>query len=463
MKSTRALLLIFATLASASYAAEDWDKVISEIGQRFNTGDDARAPQLDPKRIINDSNSFLKEREPEMTAEEYAIYERVISMQSTRPDFALKLLEAMMSDKEPPSPAFEFILGNVYYAAGQNEKSEASYRSAVNRYPTFLRGWSNLGLLYYTTNRFDQAATCFSKAIVLGDREPGTFGLLGYSLEKEGNLVSAEMAYMQALSGDPANRDWKEGLLRICIEGKQLVRAESLVKSLIKQHPEDTRFWLTYATILLSDNRRTEAIVVLEACSATGVAGTSELTLLGDLYAEQNLIEEAIGIYSKVLGPAPQLGEQKLLHFAQVLIAGGRLKQAESVLNSMKSAPTEPGRLKLLQTRADLFAAQKRWPAVRETIEALLKVSPLDGRALVSLGRAYAAEEDLDRALFAFEAAFRVPSTTYVASLELANIELKNRHYAKSVEYLEKALSIEKTDAVEDYLNRVKTLVVTDG
>lgn len=47
--------------------------------------------QLDPKRIINESNNFLKEREPEMTAEEYALYEKVVAMLSTRPEFALKL------------------------------------------------------------------------------------------------------------------------------------------------------------------------------------------------------------------------------------------------------------------------------------------------------------------------------------------------------------------------------------
>ena len=53
----------------------------------------------------------------------------------------------------------------------------------------------------------------------------------------------------------------------------------------------------------------------------------------------------------------------------------------------------------------------------------------------------------------------RQPASAYQASLELANIELRNRHYAKAVEYLEKALSIEKTDTVQDYLARVRTLV----
>jgi DNA replication initiation complex subunit (GINS family) len=82
----------------------------------------ASNPQVDAKRIINESNSFLKEREPEMTEEEYALYEKVVTILSSNPEFAVKLLEAMESEKEPPSPAFEFILGNAYYAAGQNDK-----------------------------------------------------------------------------------------------------------------------------------------------------------------------------------------------------------------------------------------------------------------------------------------------------------------------------------------------------
>src|ERR1035438_10118382 len=118
----------------------------------------AAEASVNPKRIINESSSFLKEREPEMTEEEYALYQKVVTMLSSNPEFALKLLEAMITDKEPPSPAFEFILGNAYYAAGMNDKSEANYRSAVKRYPTFLRAWVNLGVLYYSTERYNEGA-----------------------------------------------------------------------------------------------------------------------------------------------------------------------------------------------------------------------------------------------------------------------------------------------------------------
>lgn len=364
-----------------------------------------------------------------------------------------------MGEKERPSPAFEFILGNAYYSAGQNQKSEASYRSAVERFPTFLRAWNNLGVLYYTTDRYAQAIPCFSKSVVLGDRDPTTFGLLGYCLEKEGNIVSAEMSYMQALAGAPNEGDWKEGLLRIYILGKQFGRAESLVKNLIKEQPKETRYWLTYANILLSEARKMEATAVLEAAVGVGVAGPDELSLLGDLYADQKLVPEALAIYARILTPSPELGQRKLLHYAQVLIGAGKLAEAEQVTGLLRPVPAEAeARVALHQTVADIFVARKQWVEARRELEALLQIAPMSGRALLTLGRTFLAEDDLARAAFAFEAAYRVPASAYRASLELANIELRNRHYVKSVEYLEKALSIEQTDTVKDYLARVRAL-----
>jgi Tfp pilus assembly protein PilF len=293
---------------------------------------------------------------------------------------------------------------------------------------------------------------------MLGDRDPVNFGLLGYCLEKEGDTVSAEMAYLQAVSGDPANTDWKEGLLRIYIDGKQYGRAEPLVRSLIKAKPAETRYWLDYAGILLAERRKVEAMVVLEEAAAAGAAGPDELTLLGDLYAEQNLTAQAIAIYEKVRGAERAQGEEKLLQFARVLIAADKLPEAEQTLAAITGELTPPARIVLLQTRADLAMARKRWPEARQQIEALLALAPLNGRGLLTLGRTYLEENNVPRATVAFEAAYRIPDAAYQASLELANIEVMNRHFAKSAEYLEKALSIEKTDAISDYLARVRAL-----
>ena len=163
MKPGPLLLCLALPFASAVFAAD----TVTDL-ERFARDQPPAPPVVDAKRIVNASNSFLKEREPEMTTEEYALHEKVVTMLTTNPELALKLLEAMMNEKEPPSPAFEFILGNAYSAAGQPDRAEKSYRGALTRYPAFLRAWSNLGLLHYTRNRYADAIECFANVAYSG-------------------------------------------------------------------------------------------------------------------------------------------------------------------------------------------------------------------------------------------------------------------------------------------------------
>ncbi len=152
-----------------------------------------------------------------------------------------------------------------------------------------------------------------------------------------------------------------------------------------------------------------------------------------------------------------------MLRYAQVLIAADRLPEAGQVLDHLPTNLAATEQLEFLQTKSDLFAAGKQWPAARHELESLLQIAPLNGRALLGLGTAYAGENDFVHATFAFEAAYRIQDSTYSASIELANIALKNRDYQKSVEYLRKALSIAPTDALDDYLARVENLAGKAG
>jgi tetratricopeptide (TPR) repeat protein len=459
----RVFLVLLFTVVPA-LRAQPTDADLDRLRQDLTTGTGTRRrPEVDPKRIINDSKAFLKEREPEMTTEEYALYQKMTNVLTGNAQLGIKFLEAMLNEKEPPSPAFEFILGNACYGVGQYDKAEAHYRSGLKRYPTFLRAWTNLGVLYYSTERYADAIPCFSKAVELGDRDATTFGLLGYSLERIGNLIGAEMAYMQALGTAPENTDWKQGLLRLYLDGRQFGRAEALVRTLIRDHPADPQYWHTYANVLLSDHQKMRALAVLEIAATAHVAGYDELALLGDLYAEQQLVPEAIATYRQALALQPAHAERKLLQLAQALVAGGKPAEAEAILRPMTAPAAEEDRVALLEARVELWLAQKKWTDARRDADDLLRIAPLNGRALLNLGVAYLGENDPQRATFFFEAAYRIPATTYRAALELANLELKNRHYAKSLEYLEKAYGLEKSDAVADLLAQVKTLAANDS
>lgn len=419
-------------------------------------------PAVDVKKAITKTNSFLKDREPEMTSEEYAIYEKVVALLGTNAELAVKMLEAMTSEKEKPSPAFEFILANAYAAAGQNPRAEALYRSSLDRYPTFLRAWNNLALLHYNAGKFADAATCFAKAVALGDRESGTLGLLGYCLEQQESRVAAEAAYLQALGADPANSDWKEGLFRLALAGKQYGRAEELGRNLVRERPTEVRLWLNYAGALVAADRKLEAMAVLEQARTAAPLDTEALLLLGDLYAEQGLAKEATAAYREVLGTDRARGEPKLLQFSAQLIASGQLAEAERVLATFPTDLPPASRRGVLQARADLSLARKHWPEARGSFEALLALAPLDGRALLGLGRTYFEENNLPRAALAFESAAQVPDVAYQANVELANIAIKSRRFAQAAGHLDRALQLKRTDAVEEYLARIRALIPPD-
>src|SRR3984957_10290843 len=125
------------------------------------------ASKADLDRIVNESANFLKNREPEMTAGEYAVYEKVVAMLKIQPEFAMQLLQGMTAGNEHPSPAFEFVMGNAQYNAGHRDEAEAHYRRAVKYFPDYLRAWTNLGVLYYGAERYEEAATAFGKAVEL--------------------------------------------------------------------------------------------------------------------------------------------------------------------------------------------------------------------------------------------------------------------------------------------------------
>jgi tetratricopeptide (TPR) repeat protein len=417
-----------------------------------------RAPDLDPNRIINESNNFLKNREPEMTASEYALYEKISAMLSVRPEFALTLLEGMMRDGEKHSPAFALMLGNAYFALKHNDKAESSYRESLAGYPEFERAWSNLGVLYYSQEKYAEAARCFSKTVSLGDRSPSTFGLLGYCLERIGNSVGAEAAYLQAVAGDMEQTDWTEGLLRVYQDGRQYSRAEPLVKQLMRVKPRDGRYWSAYANILAGMDRKLEAAACLETARSLGVADDSMLLFLGDLFAEQNLAPEAMEAFGAVSAGSGQLGQERLLRLARLQQGQHHYDEAGRALElaAAKADPAMLARVRL--ARAELLVARGSLAEARAQLEELAREQPANGQLQLSLGKVYQGLGDDSRAAFALEAAAAVPATAYPALLELANLELRGHHYARSAEHARRAYGLERSSALAQFITQVSAL-----
>jgi tetratricopeptide (TPR) repeat protein len=420
------------------------------------------AGKADQDRIINESANFLKNREPEMTDGEYAFYEKIVGMLKIQPEFAMQLLQGMTNGNDHPSPAFEFVMGNAQYDAGRRDEAERHYRRAVQEYPEYERAWTNLGVLYYGAERYDESVAAFDQAVELGDSTAETSGMIAYALQRTGNSVGAEMSYLRALSIAPDNADWMEGLAGLYVEARQYGRAEPLVRRLIKLQPTEPRHWQDLAGLLLSQDRPIEAIVVLESARGLGMANDEMVVQLGDLYAQQNLPAEALAVYRDLLKRDPTAGAKRLIGAAMAALEEGREAEAtEYLATADKDVPAEQ-RGAFLQTRAELAVVRKDWAGARRDLEAALAARPLYGPLLLRLGQVLKAAGIETSAREYLEAAAHHPESAYRADLELADLELRARHYRQCADRLEQALAIQKSPALQEYLAKIKNLIPTN-
>ena len=413
-------------------------------------------PALDPLKVVNQSYGFLREREPEMSEVEYALYERMLPIVETAPETALTLLETMLADDKPESAAFEFVLGNVYFTLKRMDGAERHYRKAVDQYPTFLRAWVNLGAVHFAAEKYREAIPCFARAVALGDRDAATYGLLAASLRHAGNLFAAESAYKSAMTADPLNPDWINGLLEIYLTTEQFGPATALARELVHVRPEEPRHWHLYAGLLVRQERSAEAIAALRLAGDLKLLTPDLWQLLGDLYAEMGLSAAAGAAYShsgdSVQGP-------RALVYAEVLLDRHDWRAASEVLNGLPAPESRTDRARFLRVRARLAWAQNQEPEARALLEEALTLDPLNGPALLALAEVHRGQNRLAEAEICLEQAAQVTDSAFSAQVELAQLALHLRDYPRAVRHTRSALELQPSPELEDFLTRLNALV----
>jgi len=415
-------------------------------------------PDVNPTRIINESFNFRKEREPDMTAAEFALYERLSSMVETNAAFALQLLETMLGDDDEDSAAFDLALGNLYYSENRIAEAVARYESAVKKYPEFLRGWVNIAMIHYQNKDFAKAATGYAKAINLGDRDAQTFGLLAFCMRQTGNTIGAEMAFMQAMIASPEDTNWIGGLLELYFVNQRFAESEPLIRELIRLEPQKSENWMLYASLLTSLERPLEAATQLEIARSLEVASPDAIALLGDLYVGLGFIPEAISVYESLPDSSSELGTGRLISYARSLISTDEISAARTMLDKISPSPTWAIAKPRYFALAELAVAEQDWPEAILSFQGILQRNPLDPYALLGLGHVYVESNDAARAEFIFESALQVPESEHRASLELANIYLAQSNYEQAIHFLNRADSLNPSSAIRNQVARINAL-----
>lgn len=385
---------------------------------------------------------------------------------------------ALNADGTPKQPkeisaAMVFVLGNLYFSADRTEEARRAFLEAIRRFPKFRRAHVNLGYLYVSKEDFEKAMRHFQEAISLGEGNPRVFGLLGYCYLLKQNPLAAENAYRQAYLLDPGSKDWKLGMAQALIQQEKLAEASALLGTLIEEFPEDGQLWLQQTNALLGQERKLEAAVNLEVLRMKGLAGESELNLLGNLYMDQDEPQLALFAYLAAMDKSKTLDVPRTLKSARILNDYGYPDKAEAFVSRVRARGgvelSQQDRIELDLVEVQIARKAGEMARVGELLKKLADEDPTNGEVLLELGKHYdsqakAEEDEKKKGEFLMEAKTQLQlaagdedeKVAYGANLALGQLFVRELQYVKAMPHLETALESKPSDNLKGYVSKVR-------
>ncbi len=398
--------------------------------------------------------------EPRVGPEDRLVLEKVYPLLSSDPaGAALMIGEA---NKPESSAIFDFVLGNLDFQGDRMAEAEVHYRRAVTKFPAFRRAWRNLGLIQARDRRFDEAIASFTRMIELGGGDAISFGLLGSAYFAKLDYLATEAAFRQALLLEPTNAQWRVGLARCVVKQEKYEEAASLLGVLIERDPERSEFWMLQANAYLGMKQPLKAAENLEMVSLMGKGTPDLMSLLGDIYLDQGLLDLSAGAYIRGIDLDASQPAAKPLRAADILAGRGALAQAKNVARRIRSqlaaVLSEEETLNLSKLEARIAVAEGEGGEAVRILEEVVTRDPLDGAALMLIGQHYASAGDPERAIIYYERAAGIDRYEAPAKLRHAQVLVGQSRYEDAVPLLKRVQEIKPREQVSLLLAQVERL-----
>jgi tetratricopeptide (TPR) repeat protein len=369
------------------------------------------------------------------------------------------------------SPALVFVLGNLYFQSERLNEAERAFKEAIRRFPKFRRAYTNLGFLYTSQNKMDDALAAFQKSVELGEKSARVMGMLGYCYMFKQNAVAAENAYRQAYLIDPNSRDWKLGLAQTLLMQDKYEDAASMFGILIKENSKDRQLWMRQTSAYLAMEKFDEAIINLEMMRLLGLADEKSLVLLGNIYIDQTQPRLALDAFADAMSRATQFDVAQALKSAKILNDNGNPKEAGEMLQKIRAKAgdkiTPADRLALDLTEVKIARNNNQPDVVGSILARLLQDNPTNPDILLETARHYdqcaknETDEDkirkhIGEAKTNYMLAMQHDATAYAANLGYGQLLIRDNRALEALPFIEKALSLKKTESLEQYASRVR-------
>ncbi|MEO0508250.1 MAG: tetratricopeptide repeat protein [Verrucomicrobiota bacterium] len=411
------------------------------------------------------SYGFLAGYEPPISDEEKEALRGLIDLIKASPKAAIQQLEPQITSDS--SAAFDFILANLYFQEGNLPKAEQYYNNAVVKHPDFRRAYKNLGLVQVQKGDYAKSITAISKAMELGEVDGRAYGLLGYGYLTKERYYPAEAAYRQAILMQPDNKDWKVGLAQCLLRTERYADAVALFDTLIKDDPDNSDYWLLQGNAYLGKDDSLAAAKNLEIVRRMGRADLTTLTLLGDIYMNNEAPDLALEAYLTAADMATAEDSQSLIRAAELLTRTANYKQAAAMIAKSRSqlgnGLTDKNDLTLLTLEAKIARSMGEDERAAELLVKIIERDALNGDAIIELANYYADSGEMAKATNRYEQAEKIEAFEHEALVAHGQALVRNGEYKKAVPLLRRALQLKSDRNLADYTDRVERAARSQG
>ncbi len=426
----------------------------------------AQAPLANPASSMWNDEEFVKSftasygvlagYEPEISDPEKEALRGLLQIIKSNPSSAILQLEPQI--KANSSAAFDFILANLYFQQSDLENAEKYYRKAIRKYPNFRRAHKNLGLVLVQAGKLGVATDSLSKALELGDVDGRAYGLLAYCYLTQQQYYPAEVAYREAILMQPKVRDWKLGLARCLVESGQNEAAAILFGSLLKEDPDNADFWLLQANAFIGMDQTLAAAQNLEVVRRMGKAKLPALTMLGDIYINNQMPSLALDAYLDAIPAGGKKFPPAVLRAAKIFVQTGNYEEAKNLIRGIRTQAELAAEddLELLTLEAKIARATGDEAAALTLLNEIVERDALNGEALIELGDYYAAQNDMPRAINRYQQAQMIEGHERDALIAHAQALVRKGDYKAALPLLRRSLDLQSDPFIRDYARRVE-------
>jgi tetratricopeptide (TPR) repeat protein len=358
------------------------------------------------------------------------------------------------------SAVLDFTRAHVLVEQDMLTDAAAAYQSAIDKHPKFRRAWQGLGQVWFRLGEHARLVPALTKVIGLGGGSGLTYGLLGVAYSKLGRHLSAESAFRMATLLDPQTKDWKMGLAESFFNQQRFAEVVALCGSLLAEQPDSVQLWLIQANAYVGLQQPQKAAENFELVDRLGGSTVEILHLLGDIYVNEKLLGLAANAYLRGMEKDPKGDPKRGLRAAKVLAARGGLEATRLVADRLEALFGDQlgndDRKELLRLRARVALAEGGNDQQAVILEQIIKLDPLDGEALILLGRYHGRNDRAEQALFCFERAADVPGFESRAKLAQAEMLVRQRKYRAALPLLRRSQELDANESVREFLAKVE-------